>query len=148
MYLICDNGYHRWPILISPYANADCASLEGYFSTNLESVRKDVECTFGILKKRWRVLNDGFYYRDINTCEKIFVTCCCLNNFLLDLMERNNVRVGRGGPIGDDGIWLDGHISNYSTSTSTSEMALSRKFAKRRSLLAKHLHVFRQKGAM
>jgi hypothetical protein len=124
-YLICDNGYHRWPNLISPYANADCASLEGYFLTNLESIQKDVECTFGILKKRWRVLNDGFYYRDINTCEKIFVTCCCLNNFLLDLMKRNNVRVGREGPIGNDGIWLDGHTSNYSTSMSTSEMALS-----------------------
>jgi hypothetical protein len=117
-YLICDNGYHRWPILYSPYANADCASLEGYFSTNLESVQKDVECTFGILKKQWRVLNDGFYYPDMNTREKIFVTCCCLNNFLLNLMEGNNVRVGQGAPVGDDGIWLDGHTMNYSTNTS------------------------------
>jgi hypothetical protein len=117
-YLICDNGYHRWPISISPYANADCASIEEYFSTNLESVQKDVECTFGILKKRWRVLNDGFYYRDINICEKIFVTCCCMNNFLLDLMVRTNIRVGQGAPIGNDGIWLDGHTTHYSTDTS------------------------------
>ncbi len=91
-------------------------------------------------------LNDGFYYQDINTCEKIFVTCCCLNNFLVDLMERTNVRVGRGVPIGDDGIWLDGHTTNYSTDTS--DLALSKQIAIRRSLLAKHLHVFRQKGAM
>ena len=144
-YLICDNGYLRWPISISPYANADCASLEGYFSTNLESVRKDVECTFGILKKRWSMLNNGLKYRDINICEKIFVTCCCLNNFLLDQMERTNVRVGRGLPIGDDGIWLDGHTT---MSTDTSELELSKKFAKRRALLAEHLYVFRQKGAM
>jgi len=34
-YLICDYGYHRWPNSISPYANADSASLEGYFSMNL-----------------------------------------------------------------------------------------------------------------
>ena len=145
-YLICDNGYHRWPISISPYASADCASVEGYFSTNLESVRKDVECTFGILKKRWRILDDGLNYRDINTCEKIFVTCCCLNNFLLDLMERTSLRVGRGAPIGGDGIFLDGHTTFYSPDTS--ELALSQKFAARHSLLAKHLHVFRQKGAM
>ena len=143
-YLICDNGYHRWPISISPYANADCASLEGYFSTNLESIRKDVECTFGILKKRWRILNDGLHYRDIQACEKIFITCCCLNNFLLDLMERTNVTVGRGAPIGDDGIWLDGHTTFYSADSS--ELALSKKFASRRALLAKHLYVFRQKG--
>ena len=145
-YLICDNGYHRWPTSISPYANADCATREGYFSTNLESVRKDVECTFGILKKRWRILNNGFYYRDITICEKLFVTCCCLNNFLLDLMERTNVRVGRGAPIDDDGIWLDGHTTFFSQDTS--ELELSKQFAGRRSLLAKHLHVFRQKGTM
>jgi len=105
-----------------------------------------VERTFGILKKQWKVLNDGFYYRDIKTCEKIFVTCCFLNNFLVYLMERSNVRVGRGVPIGDDGIWLDGHTTN--NSTDTSELALSKQFAKRRSLLAKHLYVFRQKRPM
>ncbi len=68
-YSICDDGYHRWPTLICPSTNATNATLEGYFSTNLESVRKDVESTFGILKKQWNVLNNGFYYRDINICE-------------------------------------------------------------------------------
>ena len=101
-----------------------------------------MECTFGILKKQWRVLNDGFYYCDINICEKIFVACCCLNNFLLDLMERANVRVGQGVPIGDDGIWLDGHTTHTTNSTDTSALALSKKIAKRRSLLAKHLYIF------
>ena len=52
MYLICDNGYLRWPTSIFPYTHVDIASTEGYFSSNLESVRKDVECTFGILKKK------------------------------------------------------------------------------------------------
>ena len=148
VYLICDNGYLRWPQLICPYGAGEPVHTEAGcdFSSNLESVRKDVECTFGILKKRWRMLNDGMNYRDINTCEKIFVTCCCLNNFLLDLMERTNVRVGRGAPIGDDGIFLDGHTTFYSTDTS--ELALLQKFAARRSWLAKHLHVLRQKGAM
>ena len=101
---------------------------------------------FWHLKKQWKVLNNGFYYRDIQTCEKIFVTCCCLNNFLVDLMERSNVRVGRGVLIGDDGIWLDGHTTNVSTDTS--ELALSKQFAKRHSLLAKHLYVFHQKRPM
>ena len=58
MYLICDNGYLLWPTSICPYSKANNATLEGFFSTNLESVRKDVECTFGILKKRWKVLNN------------------------------------------------------------------------------------------
>ena len=61
-------------------------------------------------------------------------------------MERTNVRVGGGAPIDDGGIWLDGHTAFFSHDTS--ELALSKQFASRRSLLAKHLHVIRQKGAM
>jgi hypothetical protein len=59
-------------------------------------VRKDVECTFGILKKHWRVLNNGILFRDINVCDKVFMTCCCLQNILLNLMERT---LGLGGEV-------------------------------------------------
>ena len=54
-YLICDNGYLCWPTTICPYMRSESAGtrLEDLFSTNLESVRKDVECVFGILKSRW-----------------------------------------------------------------------------------------------
>ena len=31
VYLICDGGYLRWPILICPYQSANVATLEGYF---------------------------------------------------------------------------------------------------------------------
>ncbi len=99
-----------------------------------------MECTFGILKKRWRILNNGLEYRDIHVCEKIFVTCCCLHNFLLDQqMERGCHRVGRGCPIGDDGIFLDGHINRQGRD---SELGLSLQFGRRRSLLSIHLKVF------
>ena len=144
VYLICDNGYHRWPTSISPYERSDNTTIEGFFSTNLESVRKDVECTFGILKKRWNMLNAGLHYRDIKVCEKIFVTCCCLHNFLLDQREYcSNSRVGRGLPIGDDGIWLDGHTTSLGT---VNDSALSIQFGRRRSLLANHLKAFRRLG--
>jgi hypothetical protein len=142
-YFICDNGYHRWPTSICPYERVDSSTLEGYFSTNLEGVRKDVECTFGILKKRWRILNNGLNYRDIRTCEKIFVTCCCMHNFLLDQMERGTSTVGRGRPIGNDGVYLDGHTDPPVLSR---ESGLSIQFGKRRSLLANHLKTFRSLG--
>jgi hypothetical protein len=77
-------------------------------------------------------------------CEKIFIGCCVLHNFLLDQMVRNNVRVGRGYPIGDNDFWLDGHTVNVDSNASKSFLSIQ--FGKRRSLLAKHLHVFRQKG--
>jgi hypothetical protein len=125
----------------------DTSTVKGYFSTNLESVRKDVECTFGILKKQWTILNHGFKHRDIENCEKIFITCCCIHNFLLDLMDRNNVRIGRGYPIGNDGLWLDGHTAQVDAKNET-EKILSTQFGRRRLLLAKHLHIFREKGAI
>jgi hypothetical protein len=55
-------------------------------------------------------------------------------------MVRNNVRVGRGYPIGDDGLWLDGHTVNVNTNASKRFLLIQ--FGMRRSLLAKHLHVF------
>ena len=75
MYLICDNGYLCWPASICLYEGSAKSTLKGYFSTNLESVRKDVECTFGILKKRWKILNHELLYRDISVCKNNIVTC-------------------------------------------------------------------------
>jgi len=57
MYLICECGYLCRPQSICPYSSATAALAEGYFSLNLESIRKDVECTIGIMKKRWKILN-------------------------------------------------------------------------------------------
>jgi hypothetical protein len=70
MYLICNNGYLRWPTSICPYSKANNATLESYFWTNWESVQKDVECTFGILQKQWKVLNYGFKQHSIAQCKK------------------------------------------------------------------------------
>ena len=106
MYLICENGYLPWPTSICPHVNYDAATVEGYFAANLESVQKDVECTSCILKKHWKILNNGLHHRDIKICEKSFIACCCLNNFLLDLMERNSAQVGRGFCLAGDAGWM------------------------------------------
>ncbi len=102
-----------------------------------------MECTFSILKKRWRVLNNGILFRDIDVCYKVFKTCCCLHNFLLNLMERHNIRVGRG-PLENDGIWLSGdRATNHDEETNA---ILGNKFVRRRAILAMHLRVLREIG--
>jgi hypothetical protein len=140
MYLICNNGYLLWPTSICPYSKANNTTPEGFFSTNLESVRKDVECTFGILKRQWKVLNHGFKHRDNVKCKQIFITCCVLHNFLLDLMVHNHVRAGRGYPINNNRLWLDGHTVNIDNNVT--DRVLSIQFAMRRKILANHLCVF------
>jgi hypothetical protein len=69
---------------------------------------KDVECMFGILKKQWKIMDSRFKHRSMKICSEIFVSCCCLHNIMLDMMQRmaKPPRVGRGMPIGTDGMWL------------------------------------------
>jgi hypothetical protein len=83
VYLICDGGYLRWKSLICPYAGSDETGQLGYYNSNLESIMNDVECTFGILKKRWRILDYCLQYYDMKFCEMILpsivnCTICCL----------------------------------------------------------------------
>ena len=48
-------------------------------------MRKDVECTFGILKGRWRILKTGIRLAGVENADKIFLTCCAVHNWLLDV---------------------------------------------------------------
>ena len=151
VYLICDNGYLRWPTSICPFMHADKTTMEGYFSTNIESVRKDVECVFGILKKRWRVLDHGFKFRSLEICEKVFFTCCCLHNEMLDMMESrsNRYRVGRGSAASDEGMWLGDGSDDVQFSLEVdkeineSRRVLSTQWHLRRRKLAEHLYYIR-----
>ena len=151
IYLICDNGYHRWPTLICPFKGESVASRNGFFSTNLESVRKDVECTFGILKKRWQILEYGIHYREIETLEEVFLTCCVLHNMMADDAESrdNQIRVGRGRPLGADAIYIwqppeDGSVRR-SMNVSTTNRRHEAQWSERRSNLVDHLEYCRRR---
>ena len=61
-WLLVDNGYINWSITVPPH-NATTDRKEIRFAEWLESMRKDVECTFGILKGRWRILKTGVRLR-------------------------------------------------------------------------------------
>ncbi|CAN0446773.1 unnamed protein product, partial [Pylaiella littoralis] len=52
------------------------------FSKMLESVRKDVGCFFGILKRRFRILKLRLAYHCREDIDNIFFTCCILHNVL------------------------------------------------------------------
>ena len=83
-YLICDGGYHAWPCLMSPSKNGIPNSPEMRWSKNLESVRKDIEGVFGILKVRFRFLKNFNMMRTQSSIDNAFTTCCgMLHNMLL-----------------------------------------------------------------
>jgi hypothetical protein len=83
-WLLVDNGYLNWGVTVPPMK--ETATMRQWrFSKWLESMRKDVECTFGILKGRWRVLKSGIRVHGTDASDNIWKTCCALHNMLLEV---------------------------------------------------------------
>ena len=43
------------------------------------------ECTFGILKGRWRILKTGVRLHSTQSVDRVWLTCCALHNWLLEI---------------------------------------------------------------
>lgn len=82
-YLLADQGYPSTFGIVDPIG-IPLTRDQTLFSEWIESVRKDVECVFGILKSRFRFLRNAVRYHDKKTIENVFKTCCVLHNMLLE----------------------------------------------------------------
>merc|ERR1712176_782327 len=82
-WVLVDNGYLPWPSLVPP-SKMSLSYSEMRFSRWVESLRKDVECTFGIMKGRFRILKTGIPLHGIEVTDRVWLTCCALHNFLLE----------------------------------------------------------------
>lgn len=60
-HFICDGGYHNWNHLMCGLKHTSDTPTHMY-SIQMESVRKDIECCFGILKVRFKVLSNPIQY--------------------------------------------------------------------------------------
>ena len=83
-YFICDGGYHNWECMIAPFKHQMDGTDEFLWSKHVESMRKDVECVFGILKKRFLFLKHPIRLQNPEHIQNAFITCCALHNLLLD----------------------------------------------------------------
>ena len=70
-YLISDNGYAKWRMLQAPIKSSSSLD-EMNWSTRLESVRKDVECFFGRLKIRFRILRSRIMFHKQSRVDKAY----------------------------------------------------------------------------
>lgn len=71
----------QWRCLQCPLKVAG-NDAELQWSKALESVRKDVECFFGILKGRFRILKLPLQYREHVNIDDMFMSCCILHNII------------------------------------------------------------------
>jgi hypothetical protein len=84
VYVIVDNGYLQWSCAVPPFTvTGDMDEIR--WSKWLESMRKDVECTFGILKGRWRMSKSGIRLQGVDAVDKVWLMCCALHNWLLEI---------------------------------------------------------------
>lgn len=81
-YLICDGGYLEWPCLLCPLEEAGNKYLRRY-KRALAATRKDVECTFGLIKKRFAWLKNCNNQSRSDEIHNVFVTGCILHNLIL-----------------------------------------------------------------
>ena len=83
LWLSVDGGYLGIPELLV----GDPTSLDhdmNFWNHFMESERKHVECAFGILKGRFRILKLPIQIHDFNEIDYVFHTCCILHNMCLE----------------------------------------------------------------
>ena len=65
-HILVDGGYLKHACFICPQPHR-CDSSSVYWSELVESVRKDIECVFGILKARFRILRSYLVFKHPST---------------------------------------------------------------------------------
>ena len=95
-YVLCDGGYGDWRNLVSAYKCVAPGSYKANWSHRVGSVRKDAECTFGILKARFRILFGRQYRHNATDVEYVFKVCCILHNMI---MRARDVTLWRGSDM-------------------------------------------------
>lgn len=81
-WLACDNGYPDWPFMVAPVSVTLSADLRRW-SRMMESVRKDIECFFGRLKKRFGILL-RWRFHSTDLLNEVMFTCAAIHNFILE----------------------------------------------------------------
>ena len=115
VYLISDGGYHRWPInMFAPHHSSDRKVLQ--WAKKMESVRKDVECTFGIMKQRFRELKLPSEFKKSYTVSLVFKTCCHLHNRLLRFDELHTIGMR-------DSDWLEEEVDEREAAEERSKLS-------------------------
>ena len=84
VWFIVDNGYLAWSCTVPPVKDGITYKAIR-FSEWLESMRKDIECTFGIVKGRFAILRYGTRLHSIAKCDQLWLTCLALHNLLIEV---------------------------------------------------------------
>ena len=75
-----DGGYDGRRQFVAGYQHPQFGTWEWTWSKAFESLRKKVECFFGILKRQYNILNVGICDNNMTRVDNVFKVCCALYN--------------------------------------------------------------------
>lgn len=118
-YLVGDSAYTLSPWLIKPYPEGTRDPDKILFNKNLSSAQVQVECMFGILKGRWRILQKRLDSR-IDFAIKCTVACAVLHNICIqngddwdDECDDDNDQQNPGANVIQDGDDIRDKLKDY-----------------------------------
>jgi Plant transposon protein len=83
MYFLVDGIYPAWSIFVNTYSHSSDPKKRQFVGAQ-ERVRKDIECAFGILVKRWLILNKPLRGWNMEDLRGLFSTCVILHNMIVE----------------------------------------------------------------
>lgn len=78
-----DEAYPLLPNLLKPYARLQLDADKEYFNARLSRARRTVECAFGILYSKWRILATEIQISP-DVADDIVKCICLLHNIIID----------------------------------------------------------------
>lgn len=125
MFIICQKE------TVSPTTYSDNQELH-QFSEMLESLRKDVECVFGILKQKFAILKTGFRVSSTEVMNNVFLTCCSIYMWRKNFEGRNkpwNLQLARckNGDVQNHDDEEESSDSEIDADDETTENTISKK---------------------
>jgi len=82
-YYLADGIYPEWAIFVK-FIRAPQSAEHKLFSEHQEGARKDVECAFGILQARFRILRNPARLYDQGDLQNIMLACIIIHNMIIE----------------------------------------------------------------
>jgi hypothetical protein len=86
-YFLADGIYPEWPLFLKTIPTPSTPKAR-MFAQKQESFRKEVECTFGILRSRWHILQRPSLIMTVRRMQTIIYACIILHNLLVQFQQR------------------------------------------------------------
>ena len=90
-YLVGDEGFPLKEYLLGQFPRRLLRTREKVFNYRLSRARRIVECAFGVLSSKFRLLRTEIAVY-VNRAEKLVKACCIIHNILID--KEGSLEVG------------------------------------------------------